>query len=229
MRRRKRLLVPLVAGIACMIVGSLGAMLLLPQSSAGPDLANYKYTPITQDGAEHRSVHWSPDGKNIAYTQRVSGRMQVFTRLLDGSDGVQLCKADHDCTAPFWSRDGATIYYVSGRNLWSVPAAGGAAQMVLEGVDFAAIHPDGKTIAFERGGKIWIRSLNGGEEREFWSVPVNSMFTRNSRTRCGRWGRGWESFFSFSSDGSKLASPTLSSGFCRTRPVRPGNSKPVAS
>ena len=187
--RRKRLLVPLVAGIACTIAGAVGAMLLLPQSSAGPDLENYKYTPITQDGAEHRSVQWSPDGKNIAYTQRVHGRMQVFTRLLDGSDGVQLSKADHDCTAPFWSRDGATVYYVSGRNLWSVPAAGGAAQMVWEGVDFATLHPDGKTVAFERGDRIWIRSFNGGEAREFWSVPVNSITTS----------------FSFSPDGSKLA------------------------
>jgi serine/threonine protein kinase len=152
--RRKRLLVPLGVGVACMIAGALGATLLLPQSSAGPDLENYKYTPITQDGAEHRSVQWSPDGKNIVYTQRVNGRMQVFTRLLDGSDGVQLSKADHDCTAAFWSRDGATVCYVSGRNLWSVPAAGGAAQMVMENVDFAALHPDGKTIAFERGSKI---------------------------------------------------------------------------
>ena len=121
--RRKRLLVPLLAGIACTIAGAVGAMLLLPQSSAGPDLENYKYTPITQDGAEHRSVQWSPDGKNIAYTQRVHGRMQVFTRLLDGSDGVQLSKADHDCTSPFWSRDSALVYYVSGGDLWSMPAA----------------------------------------------------------------------------------------------------------
>ena len=187
-RRRKRLLVPLVAGVACLIAGALGATLLLPQSS-GPDLANYKYTPITQDGAEHRFVQWSPDGKDIAYTQRVNGRMQVFTRLLDGSDGVQLSKADHDCTAPFWSRDGATVYYVSGGDLWSMPAAGGTPQMVLEGVGFAAIHPDGKTIAFERGRKIWIRSFNGGEEREFWPGPVN--FSSVS--------------FSFSPDGSKLA------------------------
>jgi Tol biopolymer transport system component len=167
-------------------------MLLLPQASDRPDLANYKYTAITQDGAEHRSVQWSPDGKNIAYTQRVNGRMQVFTRLLDGAEGVQLTKADHDCTPPFWSRDGATIYYVSGGSLWSVPAAGGAAQMVLEGVDFATLHPDGKTIAFERGGKIWIRPLNHGEEREFWPGPVSVNLG-----------------FTFSPDGSKLAVPDV--------------------
>jgi hypothetical protein len=88
--QRKRLLVPLVAGIACLIAGAAGAMLLLPQSSAGPDLEKYKYTAITEDQVEHRFLRWSPDGKNIAYTARVNGRMQVFTRLLEGSDAVQL-------------------------------------------------------------------------------------------------------------------------------------------
>ena len=65
---------------------------------------------------------------------------------------------------------------------------GGAAQTVLKGVDFAALHPDGKTIAFERGGKIWVRSLNGGEAKEFWPGPLNSIAA-----------------FEFSPDGSKLA------------------------
>ncbi len=192
--RRKRLLVPLVAGIACMIAGAVGAALLLPQSSDGPHLENYKYTFITRDGAEHRFVRWSPDGQNIAYTARVNGRMQVFTRLLDGADAVQLSKAGHDCSAPFWSPDGATVYYVSGGNLWSIPAAGGAAQTVLEGVGSAALHPDGKTVAFERGGNIWMtRSFNSSQAREFWQGPVIVSFG-----------------FSFSPDGSKLAVPATS-------------------
>ncbi|HUB79542.1 MAG TPA: protein kinase [Bryobacteraceae bacterium] len=190
--KRNRLLVPVLIGAAGLIAGAAGAM-LLPQSSPGPDLENYKYTPITQDGTEHRSVQWSPDGKSLAYTQRVNGRMQVFTRLLDGSDGVQLSKAGHDCTGPFWSPDSATVYYVSGGSLWSIPAAGGAAQMVFEGVDFAALHPDGRTVALQHGGKIWIRSLNGGEEREFWPGPTNFSFG-----------------FRFSPDGSKLAAADAS-------------------
>ena len=58
--------------------------------------------------------------------------------------------------------------------------------MVLEGVDSAALHPDGKTLAFERGRKLWIGSLKGGEAKEFWHGPTNGGL-------------------SFSPDGLKLA------------------------
>ena len=183
--KRKRLLVPLLIGVACVISAAAGAMLLHPAATGAPDLAKYKYTAISRDETEHRDPQWSPDGKTIAYTGRVRGTMQIFTRLA-GSDAVQLTRAEHSCSMPFWSPDGATVYYTSGGGLWSIPAAGGASQLMFDGPDIAALHPDGKTVAFERAGKIWIRSLKGGEAREFWPGPTDSAF-------------------SFSPDGSKLA------------------------
>ena len=77
--------------------------------------------------------------------------MQVFTKPAGTPDPVQLTKADQDCFTPFWSPDGASVYYISGGSLWSVSAAGGASQKVYEDVTAAALHPDGKTLAFDRG------------------------------------------------------------------------------
>src|SRR5215469_10511907 len=155
-----RLFAPLAAGL---IAGALGASLLFPPAAGGPDLAHYKFTALTQSETEERFPRWSPDGKSIAYTARMHGIMQVFTRAL-GSDAVQLTTAEQNCSSPFWSPDGAILYYLSddilsGSNLWSVPAAGGTAQIVYRDVTAAALHPDGKTLAFDRGTKIWIGSL----------------------------------------------------------------------
>lgn len=187
--KRSRLFAPLVAGIACLVLGAAAASLLLSRSATGPDLVNYRFTPLTQGETEERAPRWSPDGKSIAYTARIHGIMQVFTRTL-GSDAAQVTRAEQSCDLPFWSPDGATIYYLSGGNLWSVPAAGGAAQIVYRDVTAAALHPDGATLAFDRGRKIWIGSLHGGEVKEFWPGPTNGGL-------------------SFSPDGSKLVTNSI--------------------
>ncbi len=187
--KRKRWLVLGLGAVACLAAGSALTLFRSPPSAA-PDLSAYKFTALSRAEAEERSPRWSPDGKNIAYTTRVHGVMQVFTKPAGTPDAVQLTKADQDCFTPFWSPDGASVYYISGGSLWSVSAAGGGSQRVYEGVTAAALHPDGKTLAFDRGRKLWIGSLKGGEAKELWEGPTNGGL-------------------SFSPDGSKLAVDTI--------------------
>jgi hypothetical protein len=182
--KRKRGLV--VGAVACLAAGSVLTLFLIPKPVAGPDLSAYKFAALSRAEAEERSPRWSPDGKSIAYTTRVHGLMQVFTKPAATSDAVQLTKADQNCSSPFWSPDGASVYYISGGTLWSVSAAGGASQKVYEGVTAATLHPDGKTLAFDRGRKLWVGSLKDSEAKELWEGPTNGGL-------------------SFSPDGSKLA------------------------
>ncbi|HEV8416816.1 MAG TPA: protein kinase [Bryobacteraceae bacterium] len=184
--KRKRGLVLSAGAVACLAAGSVLTLFLIPKPVAGPDLSTYKFTALSRAEAEERSPRWSPDGKSIAYTTRVHGLMQVFTKPAGTPDAVQLTKADQNCTSPFWSPDGASVYYLSGGSLWSVSAAGGASQKAYEGVTAATLHPDGKTLAFDRGRKLWIGSLKDGEAKELWEGPTNGGL-------------------SFSPDGSKLA------------------------
>src|SRR4029077_5788344 len=73
-------------------------------------------------------------------------------------------------------------------NLWAVSASGGKPDLVLANANASAMHPDGKTVMFEHGGKLWIASLQDGQVREFWQLPHNRVVEEK-----------------FSPDGSKIA------------------------
>ncbi|HEY9142135.1 MAG TPA: protein kinase [Bryobacteraceae bacterium] len=168
-KRRPRLLVS-AGALACLAAGFILTLLLTPLS--GPDLSRYNFTRMAPGQTEERFPVWSPDGKSIAYSARVHGVQQVFTRGVGSQDAAQLTRSTQDCLYPTWSPNGESIYYVSDHSLWTVPASGGTGRVVLEDVDAAAIHPDGKTLAFARDGKLWLAALAGGPAKEFWPGPL---------------------------------------------------------
>jgi serine/threonine protein kinase/Tol biopolymer transport system component len=177
-RKRRRLLVP-AGALVCLAAGIILTLLLTPAS--GPDLSRYKFTRVAPGETEERSPAWSPDGNSIAYSARVHGVQQIFVRGVGSHEAAQLTRSSGDCHQPVWSPDGESIYYLASHsvlpfqtdhNLWTVPASGGAGQLVLEHVDAAAIHPDGKTVAFARDGKLWVATLRGGPAKEFWPGPL---------------------------------------------------------
>lgn len=169
-RKPNRLLLVPAGVLACLAAGFLLARLLVPLS--GPNLSQYTFTPMAPGGNEERAPAWSPDGNSIAYSARVRGVQQIFTRGVGSHDAAQLTTSSKDCLSPMWSPDGESISYVTDGSLWAMPASGGARQLVLEHVEAAAIHPDGKTLAFARDGKLWLAVLQGGPAKEFWPGPL---------------------------------------------------------
>ncbi len=188
-RSKRRLFLPILAtGVACLITGAAAASYFLPDS--GPDISAYKFTPLSRQDATESDPAWSPDGKSIAFVTSVHGIMQVFTKAIDAPEAAQITHSATPCSIPFWSPDGSTIYYSSNDGLWSVPASGGPSELVLNHGGRAMIHPDGRTLAFVRAGKLWIGGLKGEQAREFGAAPFP-----NSQVLFAR----------FSPDGSKLA------------------------
>jgi TolB protein len=121
---------------------------------------------------DQREPEWSPDGKSIAFRMSVNGVPQIFTKALDAIDAAQVTHSTETCTSPFWSDDGSRIYYFSKNGLWVILAAGGTPERVLDNVQFATIHPDGKTVVFVRGGKLFLDVLGAERSRDFGAPPL---------------------------------------------------------
>jgi Tol biopolymer transport system component len=53
----------------------------------------------------------------------------VFTKVVGSRDTIQLTHGTDSASSPFWSPDGATIYFASRGGLWAVGASGGTPEL----------------------------------------------------------------------------------------------------
>jgi eukaryotic-like serine/threonine-protein kinase len=167
-------------GLAALLAGMALVRLAAPPFQA--DLATYDLDPLAAEAQYQSGAAWSHDGRNLAYVAEVDGIRQVFVRDLNSPMAAQLTRGARDCDAPFWSADGARVYFLlegeAGTALYAVGAAGGAPQLVRENVTGAALSPDGATMAFLRrdpdGGEsasLWLAPMAGGEPRRYSAGP----------------------------------------------------------
>src|SRR5262249_31043510 len=190
-QRAKRRLISIVAiAIGALSVGIVATVAWLP--SPPLDVSALKFTPLSRMEATEFFPAWSPDGKTIALTASVHGIAQVFMKNVDSpvaGEAAQITNARFPCGRPFWSNDGSKIYYQSNNKLWSVTASGGVPTLELSDIQDVSMHPDGKTVVFSRGGKLWVDSLGRNQPHEFGQMPP-------AKLRAGP--------LQFSPDGSKL-------------------------
>ena len=176
----------------------LSGLITEPQ---GRERVPLRFAPFTTEPGYQGFPAWSPDGQTIAYAANVNDTLQIFARRLSSPIPAQITQAPFDCRYPFWSPDGKRIYYVSlardRDGIWSVSAAGGTPQVVIENASRGAITPDGGTIAFLRdeqpadivgASALWFRTSDGVEKKY---RPLERL-------------RFIEGALSFSPDGSKL-------------------------
>src|SRR4051812_45511970 len=142
-------------------------------------------TPMQVAADRYASEYWSapaPDGATIAITARGVPFGQWWRHghsHLDESEiwlvhdvapastsaprYEQITSGGAKSGWPMWSRDGATLFFMSDRNgnenLWSRPAAGGEAAALTHFTNgrllFPSISADGQAIAFERDFGVW--------------------------------------------------------------------------
>lgn len=100
---------------------------------------------------------WSPDGKHIAFIWDRADIRNLYVVSTDGKgQPVQLTSfPDGHVQEFFWNEDSDALYFPHQGDLWQVSISGGAPKPAFDkpdpGRDFT-ISPDGKKVAFVRGG-----------------------------------------------------------------------------
>ena len=106
-----------------------GRLVVMQQSSAATqsDVAVWSSAsgspvPLVNTRFNERHGRLSPDGRHLAYSSDVSGRLEVYVRTLDG-DAVTTQVSHAGGAHPRWRRDGRELYYLSaGGVVMAVPA-----------------------------------------------------------------------------------------------------------
>jgi len=171
------------SALVILLALALGAVLRRP---AVVDGSGFRFEPLAAEPADEGSPSWSPDGRSVVYTADVGAVRQLFTRSLDAALPSQLTRTNWDCYRPFWSPDGARVYFSDGGqyqgDLWSVAATGGEPQRVLPEASIAALSPDGRTLAFLRGKggnrTLWLASTSDLLPRQYRTTPFPEVFNR---------------------------------------------------
>nr|MDQ2667071.1 DPP IV N-terminal domain-containing protein [Gemmatimonadota bacterium] len=156
-------------------------------------------TPMQVAADRYASEYWaapSPDGATVAITARGVPFSQWWRHGHSHLDESEIWLV-HDVAPavastpryeqvttggakdgwPMWSRDGATLYFMSDRNgnenLWTRSASGGEPSLLTRFTNgrllFPTISADGAAIAFERDFGVWTYDVNSRESRH---VPI---------------------------------------------------------
>src|SRR5262249_8983547 len=104
--------------------------------------------PVQITHAQNFDPFPSPDGKKLVFISMLSGKEQLFTMDVDGSNIVQLTRDDADHEDAAWSPDGSKIVFVlitKDRHSIAVMRTDGSNVEVLTPAEQNTIHPNWST------------------------------------------------------------------------------------
>jgi serine/threonine protein kinase/Tol biopolymer transport system component len=122
------------------------------------------------------NVAISPDGKYLAYAEmsprylQNSGQQVCELEIATGSRRVIVPPSQVEHLGLTYSRDGKRLYYLSGGDLYEMPAAGGEATRRLAGVESFSLSPDGGRVAYLKGSgpeeiALVVAQVDGSDSR----------------------------------------------------------------
>ena len=143
----------------------------LPMGRAGDGMIRQDGSAVAFTRGSFRFTRKGYRGNNSEDVWVQDLKTRAFTLLTDLDR--KAVKTHVQDVNPMWGADGQ-VYFVSERdgffNVWKIAPTGGAAAQVTsfkkDGVQFASMSPDGKTIAFENEFEIWTLDVPAGKPRK---------------------------------------------------------------
>ena len=147
---------------------------------------------------------WSPDGKQLAFTQEVNGFKKLFVKDLATGAERQLTTGAQDDIQPSWSHDGRQIafvraslptgklepgdvlgWYAEGGDIWAIDLSTGQERPLIEKAFNPAWSLAGNRLAFDAGWagsrRIWIADSNGRNPQQVTADSVESVVHASAR------------------------------------------------
>jgi serine/threonine protein kinase/dipeptidyl aminopeptidase/acylaminoacyl peptidase len=166
---------PLVmTGVVLVVAAAAAGYLVARRGATVPAAATPAVHRLTEFAGLEEFPSISPDEKSVAFTADVSGRRQVFVRLLAGGPSLPITTDQADHQHPRWLPDASSLMYFS-------PAAPGEAQ-----------------------GAIWVVSALGGSPRRIIGSVGGGDVSKSGRLACFRLVDGSIQLVSASLDGSDI-------------------------
>ena len=165
---RSRTVVTLAFSAAILLIGFL-AYVVAPGSwpkRPGQDPYFSRLELVSTFTGSHRWPSLSPDGGRLAFVSDAGGTPQVWVKNLATGEPVQLTFDDSPALRPRWAAPGDWIVYSRvGNGIWSVPSLGGSPRQIISDGRNADLSPDGRRLVFERGGDVFVATIDGSDTR----------------------------------------------------------------
>ncbi len=165
-------------------------------------------TRLTVHPAYDAYPHWSPDGNWIAFSSNREGNFDIYLVPSRGGEARQLTYHSGDDVVQDWSPDGTQFLFTAARegrfaDLYTLSLKDGRVHRLTSDKSssrYGAFSPDGRTVAFARGGQAWWRpKYKGSQHTDIYCLPsAGGKVSRLTQTD------GWNAWPLFSGDGKSL-------------------------